>query len=145
MQAVAARYSGSFDPDGGGPQPRLPAVQALQVWNEPNQDAWLAPQFDGKSIIGPDQYRVLLNASYKAIKAVNPGMLVVDRRHQPIRGPPGGPYPPGGARVRPVQWWENVLCVHPETVTVNVKKLKKALSKAKKPGTRRRSRSSRRN
>ncbi|MGE5857272.1 MAG: hypothetical protein ACM31K_02160, partial [Solirubrobacterales bacterium] len=48
MQAVAARYTGGFDPDGPGGQPPLPAVQALQVLNEPNQDAWLAPQFDGK-------------------------------------------------------------------------------------------------
>jgi RTX calcium-binding nonapeptide repeat (4 copies) len=136
MQAVAARYSGGFDPDGGGPQPRVPAVQALQVLNEPNQDAWLAPQFDGKSIIGPDQYRTLLNASYAAIKAVNPGMLVVTGGTSPYGDPPGGPYPPGGARVRPVQFWRELLCVHPETVTetVNVKKLKKALSKAKKTG-----------
>ena len=134
MQAIAARYSGSFDPDGGGGQPRLPAAQALQVLNEPNQDAWLAPQFDGKSIIGDDQYRVLLNASYRAIKAVNPGMLVVTGGTSPYGDPPGGPYPPGGARVRPVQWWEELLCVHPVTVTVNVKKLKKALSKAKKAG-----------
>ncbi len=36
MRAVAARYSGGFDPDGAGPAPPLPAVQALQVWNEPN-------------------------------------------------------------------------------------------------------------
>jgi hypothetical protein len=102
--------------------------------NEPNQDAWLAPQFDGKSIIGDDQYRVLLNASYRAIKAVNPGMLVVTGGTSPYGDPPGGPYPPGGARVRPVQFWRELLCVHPVTVTVNVKKLKKALRKAKKAG-----------
>ena len=128
MQAVAARYSGSFDPDGGGPQPRLPAVQAVQVLNEPNQDAWLAPQFDGKSIIGPDQYRVLLNASYGAIKAVNPGMLVVTGGTSPYGDPPGGPYPPGGARVRPVQWWEDFLCVR----AVKSKKKGKKGKKSKK-------------
>jgi hypothetical protein len=134
MRAVAARYSGGFDPDGGGPQPPLPFVQAVQVLNEPNQDAWLAPQFDGKAIIGPAQYRVLLNASYNAIKAVNPRILVVTGGTSPYGDPPGGPYPPGGARVRPVEWWESFLCVHPVTVKVNVKKLKKALSKAKKTG-----------
>src|SRR5215207_2260483 len=75
MQAVAARYSGSFDPVGA--EPPLPAVQALQVWNEPNQDRWLAPQFQGSEIIGPAQYLALLNASYNAIKAVNPRVLVV--------------------------------------------------------------------
>jgi Cellulase (glycosyl hydrolase family 5) len=126
MQAVAARYSGSFDPDGGGGQPRLPAVQGVQVLNEPNQDAWLAPQFDGATIIGPDQYRVLLNASYNAIKAVNPGMLVVTGGTSPYGDPPGGPYPPGGARVRPVQWWEDFLCVRA------VKSKKKGKKKGKK-------------
>jgi Cellulase (glycosyl hydrolase family 5) len=126
MQAVAARYSGSFDPVGA--EPPLPAVQALQVLNEPNQDAWLAPQFDGKSIIGPDQYRVLLNASYNAIKAVNPGMLVVTGGTSPYGDPPGGPYPPGGARVRPVQWWEDFLCVH----AVKSKKKGKKGKKSKK-------------
>jgi MYXO-CTERM domain-containing protein len=129
MQAVAARYSGSFDPDGGGGQPRLPAVQGVQVLNEPNQDAWLAPQFDGATIIGPDQYRVLLNASYNAIKAVNPGMLVVTGGTSPYGDPPGGPYPPGGARVRPVQWWEKFLCVR---ATKSKKKGKKKGKKSKK-------------
>src|SRR5829696_1527165 len=52
IQALAARYSGGFDPDGVGPQPPLPAAQAVQLWNEPNQDVWLAPQFDGKALIG---------------------------------------------------------------------------------------------
>jgi hypothetical protein len=113
MQAVAARYSGSFDPDGPGGQPQLPFVQAIQVWNEPNQDRWLAPQFQGKSIIGPDQYRDLLNVSYNAIKAVNPQVLVVAGGTSPYGDPPGGPYPPGGPRVRPVQWWEDFLCVRP--------------------------------
>jgi hypothetical protein len=101
VQAIAARYPGSFDPDGAGPEPPLPAVRALQVWNEPNQDAFLGPQFQGTAIIGPDQYRELLNASYKAIKAVNPRMLVVTGGTSPYGDPPGGPYP-AGARVRPV-------------------------------------------
>ena len=110
VQAVARRYSGSFDPDGAGPQPVLPAAQALQVWNEPNQDAWLGPQFQGKAITGPDQYRELLNSSYNAIKAVNPRMLVVAGGTSPYGDPPGGPYE-GAPRVRPVQWWEKLLCV----------------------------------
>jgi MYXO-CTERM domain-containing protein len=127
MQAVAARYSGSFDPVGA--EPPLPAVQAVQVLNEPNQDAWLAPQFDGQAIIGPDQYRELINASYNAIKAVNPGMLVVTGGTSPYGDPPGGPYPPGGARVRPVQWWEDFLCVRAVT---SKKKGKKKGKKSRK-------------
>jgi hypothetical protein len=112
-QAVAARYSGTFDPDGIGPEPTLPAVEALQVWNEPNQDAWLAPQFQGKTIIGADRYREILNLSYNAIKSVNPKMLVVTGGTSPYGDPPGGPYSPGNARVRPVQWWRSLLCLTP--------------------------------
>jgi hypothetical protein len=112
MQAVAARYSGSFDPDGLGPEPPLPAVQALQVWNEPNHERWLAPQFQGGKIVGAEQYRELLNASYNAIKAVNPRMLVVTGGTSPYGDAPGGPHDPGGARTRPVQWWEKLLCVN---------------------------------
>lgn len=112
-QALASRYSGNFDPDGVGPEPTLPAVQALQVWDEPNQDAWLGPQFDGKTAVGPALYRDILNASYKSVKAVNPQMLVVVGGTSPYGDNPGGPYPPGGARARPVTFWQNVLCVRP--------------------------------
>jgi hypothetical protein len=111
FQAVAARYSGNFDPDGPGPEPTLPAVDALQVWNEANQDFWLAPQFQGTQLVGADRYRAILNSSYQAIKAVNPRILVVTAGTSPYGDPPGGPYPPGGARVRPVQWWQDLLCV----------------------------------
>jgi hypothetical protein len=126
MQAVATRYSGNYDPP--GPAGTLPFVQALQVWNEPNQDRWLAPQFRGKEIIGPDQYRELLNPSYNAIKAVSPRTLVVTGGTSPYGDPPGGPYPPGGPRVRPVQWWEDFLCVR----AVKSKKKGKKGKKSKK-------------
>src|SRR5215207_2380501 len=49
LRAVASRYSGGFDPDGAGPGPRLPAVQALQVWNEPNHGLFLNPQYQGQT------------------------------------------------------------------------------------------------
>ncbi len=51
-QAVAARYSGGFDPDGSGPAPPLPAAQELQVWNEPNQEFFLSPAFEGTTPSG---------------------------------------------------------------------------------------------
>jgi hypothetical protein len=124
MQALAGRYSGNYDPP--GPAPTVPLVQAIQVWNEPNQDRWLAPQFQGSQIIGGDQYRELLNPSYNAIKAVSPRTLVVTGGTSPYGDPPGGPYPPGGPRVRPVQWWEDFLCVRAVTVKKKGKKGKKA-------------------
>src|SRR5512143_2961893 len=130
MQAVAARYSGHF----GG----LPAAQAIEVWNEVNSSDWLNPQFQGTTALSPDYYRTMLNASYPAIKAVNPQMLVVAGGTDPYGDPPGGPYPAGflgpTQRVYPVQFWQQLLCVHPVTVTVKGKK-----KKGKKRKKRRRS------
>jgi hypothetical protein len=111
MQAVARRYSGNFTPPGSTSS--LPAVQAIQVWNEPNSGDWLTPQFVGKSFFGADWYRSMLDASYKAIKSVNPQILVVAGGTDPYGDPPGGPYPATGARARPVSFWEHVLCVRP--------------------------------
>ena len=107
MRAVAARYSGGFDPDGGGPAPTLPAVQALQVWNEPNLSGNLTPQYEGTTAISPGYYREMLNASYAAVKAVAPTMLVVTAGTAPYGDPPGG------NRVRPVDFWRQALCASP--------------------------------
>jgi MYXO-CTERM domain-containing protein len=110
-QALAIRYSGSFDRDGAGPDPALPAAQGIQVWNEPNSSDWIAPQFEGSAIVGGNLYRDILNASYGAIKQVNPNMQVVVGGTDPYGDPPGGPYPPNVQRTRPVQFWEQVFCL----------------------------------
>ena len=112
-QAVATRYSGTFM--------NLPAAQAIEIWDEPNSGDWLTPQFQGKTFTGAAHYRDMLNASYKAIKSVNPKVDVVVGGTDPYGDPPGGPYPASGARSRPVQFWQQVLCVKP----VKAKKKKK--------------------
>lgn len=124
MRAVAARYSGSFDPDGLGPQQTLPAVQAVEVWNEANTSGALSPQFNGKTDAAAPLYRNMLNAAYDAVKSVNPKMLVVAGGTDPYGDPPGGPYPPGVQRVQPVTFWQDLLCVRP--VKTGKKKGKKA-------------------
>jgi hypothetical protein len=107
IQAVAARYRGGFDPDGLGPVPPLPAVQAVQVWNEPNLSGYLSPQYEGTTAFSPGHYREMLNASYAAVRAVNPKMLVVTAGTAPYGDPPGG------NRVRPVDFWRQTLCANP--------------------------------
>jgi hypothetical protein len=113
-QAVAARYSGSFM--------GLPAVQAIEVWDEPNSGDWLNPQFEGKTFTGAVLYRTMLNAAYDAIKSVNPNVQVVVGATDPYGDSPGGPYPASGARARPVEFWQQVLCVKPVTVKKKGKK-----------------------
>ena len=112
MRAVAGRYNGSF-PDPLNPGKSLPPVQAVEVWNEPNTSGGLAPQFNGKTDVAAPMYRDMLNASYDAIKSVNPRMLVVAGGTDPYGDPPGGPYPPGVQRVQPVTFWQDLLCVRP--------------------------------
>jgi hypothetical protein len=124
-QAVAARYSGRFDPDGLlGPQPVLPEAHALEVWNEPNTSGSISPQFQGKTDVAAGIFRDMLNAGYDGVKAADPRMLVVAGGTDPYGDPPGGPYPPGIQRVQPVTFWQDVLCVRP--VKTKGKKGKKA-------------------
>jgi hypothetical protein len=68
-QAVAARYSGRY--------PGFPFVRFWGVWNEPNLNQFLSPQFDrkGKSV-APATYAKLFAASYRGIKAGNASALV---------------------------------------------------------------------
>jgi hypothetical protein len=63
-QAIAARYSGRFE--------GFPFVRFWSVWNEPNLNLFLTPQFDrrGRSI-APRNYAKLYAAAYAGIKAGN--------------------------------------------------------------------------
>jgi hypothetical protein len=121
-QAVAARYSGGFDPDGSGPAPPLPAIQALEIWNEPNLNGYLTPQYEGTTAVGAELYRKMLNASYAAVKAVSPQTRVVAAGAGPYGDPPGYGVPER-RRARPVLFWQQLLCVHP--VKGKAKKKKK--------------------
>jgi hypothetical protein len=132
-RAVASRYSGGFDPDGAGPEPPLPAVKAIEIWNEPNTSGAITPTFEGKTDTAASIYRDLLNSAYDAVKSVNPNMLVITGGTAPYGDPPGGPYPPGTQRVRPVTFWQDVLCVAP---VKSKKKSKKSLLPGAIPPTR---------
>ena len=117
MRAVTARYSGGFDPDGAGPAPLLPAVQALQVWNEPNIITSLTPQYEGQTAFSPgplpgDAQRRLLGG-----QVGEPAMLVVTAGTSPYGDPPGG------NRVRPVDFWRaGAVCARGEEEEAKKKK-----------------------
>jgi hypothetical protein len=60
---LATRYNGR---SGRG------AVSLWSVWNEPNLQLFLTPQFVGKKIVGPANYAKLFKAAYAGIKAGDP-------------------------------------------------------------------------
>jgi hypothetical protein len=60
---LATRYNGR---QGHG------TVSLWSVWNEPNIQLFLTPQFVGKKIVGPANYAKLYKAAYAGIKGANP-------------------------------------------------------------------------
>jgi Cellulase (glycosyl hydrolase family 5) len=68
-RALASRYSGRFD--------GYPYVRFWTVWNEPNLQLFLKPQFDRRGRpVAPANYARLYAAAYSGIKAGNPRALV---------------------------------------------------------------------
>ncbi len=72
---------------------RYPGVTRWQVWNEPNLDLYLGPQWTrrkgGFAPTAANHYRRMLNAAYSAIKRVNRKNLVVVAGTAPYGDPPG--------------------------------------------------------
>lgn len=67
-RAVAERYSGRH--------PGYPFVRFYSVWNEPNLNQFLAPQFTKGKPSSPAIYAKLYRAAYAGIKAASPSALV---------------------------------------------------------------------
>ncbi len=65
---LAARYNGSHV--------GLGSVAYFSVWNEPNLQQFLTPQYEGNTIVSPGIYAKLYMAAYKGIKLGNPKALV---------------------------------------------------------------------
>jgi hypothetical protein len=108
-RAVAARYSGSF-PDPSHPGVTLPRVSYFQVWNEPNLSKYLEPQWgrtgNGAIVpLSPSIYRRMVNAVYTNVKSVQSHAVVILAGQAPYGGPPGS------ARMTPVAFLRNLLCL----------------------------------
>ena len=103
--ALGRRYSGHF-PDPLYPGRDLPRVAAFQVWNEPNLDGYLNPQWSGGHAASPGLYRAMLNAFYRGLKSVDPGALVVTAGTAPFGDPQAG-----GGRMMPARFWRDLLCL----------------------------------
>lgn len=87
MQALATRYSGRHTPPGASAP--LPEGRLIEVWNEPNLQRFLAPQWRDGAPVARLHYVALLRAAYPRIKAANPKAIVL--------GGAGGPRSSTGA------------------------------------------------
>jgi hypothetical protein len=97
------------------------AVEGFQLWNEPNLEKYLAPQWVRKGrrwvAFAPHHYRRMLNAFHSGVKRGNRRALVVTGGTAPY-----GDSIAGGRRIRPVSFWRimtrartrfDVLAHHP--------------------------------
>ena len=107
MTAVATRYSGRYE--------GLPRVRYFEIWNEPNLEEYLSPQWDeGGKPVSPDWYREMVNQSAQAIHAVNGDNIVIAGSLAPFGGevndPSGGrvPFP---IRMHPLEFMRQMLCM----------------------------------
>jgi hypothetical protein len=72
---LATRYNGA---NGHG------SVGLWSVWNEPNLQLFLTPQFVGKKIVSPANYVKLYKAAYAGIKAGNPAAQIAIGETSPL-------------------------------------------------------------
>jgi hypothetical protein len=101
--ALAKRYSGEFGD--------LPRVRNFMLWNEPNLESYLAPQWSRKAgRLRPDapvQYRKMLLAFAPAIKAVHSDNRVIAGATSPYGDPD-----PGESRMQPARFVREMLCIN---------------------------------
>ena len=75
-----------------GRNPGKGSVALWSIWNEPNLQQFLYPQFRGNTIVSVSNYAKLLKSGYAAIKAANPKALVAagetsaQGRDKPLKG-----------------------------------------------------------
>jgi hypothetical protein len=108
MRALAERYSGGF-PDPQNPGRALPRVEQFQLWNEPNLQKFLAPQYENGRPFAAGRFRDLVNAGYAGVKSVQPGATVVAGGLAPY-GDPGTK----ATRTRPLLFLRQMLCLGKE-------------------------------
>jgi hypothetical protein len=105
VTAAAQRYGGGFQ--------GLPRVRYWMLWNEPNLDNYLRPQFEGTQAVSPEAYRSMVNATHTALRAVSTDNLLIAGGLAPFGGDSNDPS--GGTvnqvRVHPLQFMREMLCM----------------------------------
>jgi hypothetical protein len=99
-------------PEGGAPAPTepLPDVDEFALWNEPNHQGLLLPQWeaDGTTPASPRVYRAMVRAAYAAVKSVRKHVTVLIGNTSSTGGKRGvGPVPP-------LEFLRDLACVNRE-------------------------------
>lgn len=81
MQALATRYNGRTQVADGG----ACRVNFYEIWNEPNLQIYLYPQYSRKRVASAPKYVQMANRSVPAIKKANPRAVVITG----VTGPKG--------------------------------------------------------
>ena len=124
VEAVATRYSGSYDPTAGtiahGDTNDLPRVSFWELWNEPNFGMDLAPQAIKGSTVpaSAPAYRSLLDAGWRGLGLTGHGrdtILIGNLDARGANGTAGRGHPQGlpgnfGA-TKPLQFLRTLYCV----------------------------------
>ena len=100
MQAVATRYNGKTNIPGVGPV----MVKFYEVWNEPNLQIYMYPQYQGGNLKKPvagKLYAEMVNKTTPVVKAANPQAVVIAG----VTGPKGGNDKSGRGTT---QWYDDL-------------------------------------
>lgn len=81
MSALATRYNGVTQIPGQG----TCLVKFYEIWNEPNLQIYLYPQYSGKKVMSSPKYVQMANLAVPAIKAANPRAVPITG----VTGPKG--------------------------------------------------------
>ena len=106
VEALARRYSGRYRDETG--EGVLPAVRRWSFWNEPNLNAWLAPQAErarGRTVLrGAALYRALVHSATAGLRAGG------HRGDQVLLGETA-PIASGSRGTAPVSFYRALFCV----------------------------------
>lgn len=95
-QAIATRYT---------------TVRYWQLWNEPNLNTNLEPQFRGRKPVSPAIYRTMLVAFGRAVKAADPANVVIVGGLAPYGIQKNGQPIDNALSVAPMTFMRDLLCV----------------------------------